>query len=169
MPYVNTYYTGTVTIGYTGGNGAAYTPIGNALQSTGVQGLTMYLHAGTLANGSGNFVMTIYGTADSSGIAYFTFRFAGRTCTIAVNVISKFDLKLLPNPVDNILYATLYPFNAQAYYLWLLDAAGRIVYMMPQPDLSKGIDVSNLSKGIYFIRVLDQENKMIVTKRFLKK
>lgn len=169
MPYVNTYYTGTVTIGYTGGNGAAYTPIGNALQSTGVQGLTMYLHAGTLANGSGNFVMTIYGTADSSGIAYFTFRFAGRTCTIAVNVISKFDLKLLPNPVDNILYATLYPFNAQAYYLWLLDAAGRIVYMMPQPDLSKGIDVSNLSKGIYFIRVMDQENKMIVTKRFLKK
>ncbi|MCL6296755.1 hypothetical protein M3P09_17270, partial [Gaetbulibacter sp. 2012CJ34-3] len=54
----NTAYTGTATIPYTGGNGAAY-GAGSPTASTGVTGLTATIQAGTLANGAGNLSLNI--------------------------------------------------------------------------------------------------------------
>jgi trimeric autotransporter adhesin len=79
-----TPYSGSVTLAYTGGNGGAY-DISTAT-STGVEGLTATLAAGTLANGAGNLVYTISGTPTSVGTATFNLSLGGQTYTITIVV-----------------------------------------------------------------------------------
>jgi hypothetical protein len=80
---LNTAYSGTMTVPYTGGNSATY-PSGAAINSTGVTGLTATLQAGTLASGSGNLIYTVSGTPTSSGptTASFALSFGGQNCTV---------------------------------------------------------------------------------------
>jgi hypothetical protein len=75
-------YSGTATLTYTGGNGGAYDV--STASSTGVEGLTATLVAGTLANGSGSLVYTISGTPTSSGTAVFNLSLGGQTCTVSI-------------------------------------------------------------------------------------
>lgn len=83
----NTAYSGTLTVPYTGGNGATY-PAGTAIASTGVTGLTATLQAGTLAIGNGNFTYTISGTATSAGNAVFALAFGTTSCNLTKAVSS---------------------------------------------------------------------------------
>ncbi len=78
-----TVYSGTVSVPYTGGNGAAYAA-GTAIASTGITGLTATLQAGTLANGAGTIVYDIKGTASGTGTASFAITFGGQTCSFSV-------------------------------------------------------------------------------------
>lgn len=77
-------YSGSVTMAYTGGNGGAYAI--SMAASTGVEGLTATLVAGTLANGSGTLVYTISGTPLSAGTASFVLSIGGQSCTITLTV-----------------------------------------------------------------------------------
>ncbi|WP_064197632.1 MULTISPECIES: carbohydrate-binding domain-containing protein [Emticicia] len=79
-----TAYTGTVTMAYTGGNGGTY-GISTA-SSTGVEGLTATVAAGTLANGAGNLIYTISGTPTSSGTATFNLSLGGKSCTVTLAI-----------------------------------------------------------------------------------
>jgi hypothetical protein len=79
-----TAYSGTVTMAYTGGNGGAY-PISTA-SSTGVEGLTATLAAGTLTNGSGTITYTIAGTPTSAGTATFNLSLGGQSCTVTITI-----------------------------------------------------------------------------------
>ena len=170
--YANTIFSSTVNVPYTGGNGATYPLPGPAVSSTGVTGLTAVLHPGTLFNGSGNLTFTITGTPASSGVASFLLDFGGQTCSLDMNVLlvnSVFDFVIAPNPVKDILQVLFIQPDAVAYYVWIYDELGRTVRMLPQPDLSNGINVSQLSKGYYYLKIMDKENKSEVTKKFLKK
>lgn len=86
-------YNKTVTVPYTGGNGADYSA-GTPIASTGVTGLTATLNAGTLAAGNGNFTFTITGTPDpfvsasTTATATFPFTFDGKSCSFTV-IINK--------------------------------------------------------------------------------
>ncbi|MFN8346143.1 MAG: carbohydrate-binding domain-containing protein [Spirosomataceae bacterium] len=77
-------YSGTATITYTGGNGGSYDV--STASSTGVEGLTATLAAGTLTTGSGSFVYTISGTPTSAGTAVFNLSFGGQTCTVSITI-----------------------------------------------------------------------------------
>lgn len=77
-------YTGTVTLTYTGGNGGAYDV--STASSTGVEGLTATLTAGTLANGSGTLIYTISGTPTSTGTAVFNLSLGGQTVTVSIAI-----------------------------------------------------------------------------------
>ncbi|WP_259017013.1 carbohydrate-binding domain-containing protein [Emticicia fluvialis] len=77
-----TAYSGTTTLAYTGGNGGYYDA--STVSSTGVEGLTATLTAGTLANGSGNLTYTISGTPTSAGTAIFNISFGGQTTTLTL-------------------------------------------------------------------------------------
>jgi hypothetical protein len=77
-------YTGTVTLAYTGGNGGKYDV--STASSTGVEGLTATLAAGTLSSGAGNLTYTISGTPTSSGTAAFNLNFGGQSYTVAIVV-----------------------------------------------------------------------------------
>lgn len=84
-PVIATAFTGTATVPYTGGSGAAY-DAGTAISSTGVTGLTATLQAGTLASGAGSLIYTIAGTPATSGTATFPITFGGQTCSFALTV-----------------------------------------------------------------------------------
>ncbi len=79
-----TAYTGTVTMAYTGGNGGTYDV--STASSTGVEGLTATVAAGTLANGAGNLTYTISGTPTSSGTATFNLSLGGQSCTVTLTI-----------------------------------------------------------------------------------
>lgn len=84
-PVIATAFTGTATVPYTGGSGAAYSA-GTAISSTGVTGLTATLQAGTLASGAGSLIYTVAGTPATSGTATFPIAFGGQTCSFALTV-----------------------------------------------------------------------------------
>jgi hypothetical protein len=77
---------GSITLGYSGGNGGAYAAMNVA--STGVGGLTARLAAGNFANGSGSLVFSISGTPTGSGTAYFPITVGGQSCTMRIGVIA---------------------------------------------------------------------------------
>jgi hypothetical protein len=82
---INTAYSGTATVPYTGGNGVAYAA-GTAIASIGVTGLSATLQAGTLASGAGNITYAISGTPTSSGTASFAITVGGQSCSLALTV-----------------------------------------------------------------------------------
>jgi hypothetical protein len=169
--YANTPFSATLALPYTGGNGLAYTQ-GNAIASSGVTGLTATLLSGTLGNGDGSLLYFISGTPTSTGNAIFTFEFGGQQCSFSLPVFSAgntnvFGFDIRPNPARNELNVILNP-GTEAYYIWIYDAIGRTVKMLPQPVLNNGIDISELPKGVYMIKVMNESNKQVLTKKFVK-
>ncbi len=84
-PTAGTAFTGTATVPYTGGNGAAYST-GVSVASTGVTGLTATLSAGTLASGAGSVTFAITGTPATSGTASFAITVGGQSCSFSMTV-----------------------------------------------------------------------------------
>ncbi|MCW3161325.1 hypothetical protein [Chryseobacterium oryctis] len=77
----------TITLPYSNGDGATYAQqIMNSIDSLGLSGLTASLSAGTLANGSGEFIITVSGTVDNGGAAYFQFELNGHSCLIVSQI-----------------------------------------------------------------------------------
>jgi uncharacterized protein (TIGR02145 family) len=74
----------SVSLPYTGGNGGFQaTQVYNSL---GVTGLTATLSSVLIANGSGNLVFTIAGTASATGTANFAVSVGGQSCSFTVAV-----------------------------------------------------------------------------------
>ena len=78
------------------------------------------------------------------------------------------DYLVYPNPVNNRLYVSFTDPSMSAYYVSITDAVGRTVYMLPRPQLTTGIDMSNCAAGVYFIHLTDEKTKTTVTKKFVK-
>jgi len=179
LPYINTAYTGSATIAYTGGNGATYPFAGPLVASTGVEGLTASIQPGTLTNGNGNLVLSITGTPTATGTASFAIDFGGVACTFNVNVVSvgnavPFDFKIIPNPIiNNNLHIELNATNQEASNIWIYDETGRKLISKSTSDLTSGsvidINVAPLPNGTYIIKVMDKLSQVIITKRFLKR
>ena len=105
-----TTYSGTMTIPYTGGSGAAYAA-GTAISSTGVTGLTATLVAGTLTSSTGSLTFNITGTPSYTGTAgaAFAISFGGQTTTATLPVIGVTALTYTPtfsagNPAIGVVY-----------------------------------------------------------------
>jgi uncharacterized protein (TIGR02145 family) len=75
-----------ITVPYTGGDGGVYS--GQAVNSTGVTGLTARLEAGTLSSGSGSLVYNISGTPTAAGTTNFELNIGGKTCNLSITVHS---------------------------------------------------------------------------------
>ncbi len=173
-PYINVPYLATVSVAYSGGNGANYPFAGTPIQSVGVTGLTISLQPGTLAMGSGVLIYNITGTPAATGTAYFYLDFGGANCILAVNVLlfsntnTALDFIIKPNPVRDILYIELANPFLSAAYVWIYDEAGKLVYTVTQPDLSVGISTAKLPRGTYLIKLMDSYTKQYLTKKFVK-
>lgn len=83
-------YKGFLRIPYTGGNGASYAPI-----SFKQNGLTFELTSGTVMNGNCNLIFEVSGTPLRSGNMTVNISFAGRSCSVEVNVLPSITV-LLP-------------------------------------------------------------------------
>jgi len=77
--------------------------------------------------------------------------------------------KLYPNPVDTKLFINLEDPLADIYYITITTLEGRVAMMLPQPQWQNGIDVSNLSTGVYVLKMMDKATKSITSKKFIKK
>ena len=175
--YVNTPFYSSANIPYSGGNGLVYTT-GSTIQSTGVTGLTATLQSGQLTNNNGELIFNITGTPLSIGSANFAIRFGDQSCNFsiqvdslnAINYNTVFDFVIISNPVNNKLQVKMKPSSRGIYYAWVYDALGRTVFMWPNPTelLSTGKDVSILAKGIYILKIMDDKNKQVLSKKFIK-
>jgi hypothetical protein len=74
----------TVTLNYTGANGANYNA--RTIASTGVTGLNATLAAGTLNNGNGTLILNITGTPNANGTVSFIITIGGKTFVFAREV-----------------------------------------------------------------------------------
>jgi hypothetical protein len=175
--FVNTPFFANAIINYSTGNGAVYNSTG-ATPSTGVSGLTAILQPGILNNGNGNLNYIISGTPTNTGAASFAINFGGQFCSFSIQVDSinninyntAFDFDIKPNPVNNKLQIKISPSSRVIYYAWVYDALGRTIFMWPNPTelISTGKDVSILAKGIYMLKIMDDKNKQVLTKKFIK-
>ncbi|KFC20187.1 DUF11 domain-containing protein [Chryseobacterium sp. FH1] len=75
----------TISIPYYNGDGSSYSQ--QSFSSTGTNGLTAVLAAGSLSNGNGNLILTVSGNSTYGGGGYyFPISLNGKECTILVNV-----------------------------------------------------------------------------------
>lgn len=73
-----------------------------------------------------------------------------------------------PNPAMDRIFVDLKDKDNAVYYITVYNSLGHTVLMLPQPELSKGIDISAFAKGIYFVQLMDKKTKSITTQRFEK-
>ena len=90
------------------------------------------------------------------------------TTGIAEEVGALPDYSIYPNPSNNKIYIRFINTNTSAYYIKIVDAMGRTLYMLPRPELDNGIDVSALYRGVYEVQLIDDKTKATVTKKFVK-
>ncbi len=102
-------YSATATLPYSGGNGQSF-PVGTALASTGVSGLTATLQAGTLTSGTGNSMYSVTGTPQSAGTASFAISFGGQSCTLSL-VVNPAGGMQVPSVYSKIYGATSITFD----------------------------------------------------------
>lgn len=80
----------------------------------------------------------------------------------------KVEFLIYPNPATQRVYVKINTAGAEAYYISVLNTLGKTVLMLPQPDLEKGIDVSALAKGVYYIQLTDKKTKSVSVQQFIK-
>jgi bilirubin oxidase len=79
-----------------------------------------------------------------------------------------FLFSVYPNPTSNSISLKLSE-NIEAYYVTIHNVVGKTVMMLPQPEIHKPIDISNLSNGTYIIQVMDKNTKSISVEKFIKR
>jgi blue copper oxidase len=90
------------------------------------------------------------------------------TQPVGINEISlSSDFTIFPNPTREKIFVQLGDVPSEIYYATVTNASGKIVMMLPKPELSSGIDVSHLKKGTYFLEFMEQKTKAKTTKKFI--
>jgi FtsP/CotA-like multicopper oxidase with cupredoxin domain len=98
-----------------------------------------------------------------------SFKVLGGTPTNDVYTEGSLNYSLYPNPATNRLFVRLADPNAAVYYVKIVNSIGRTLYMLPKPELDKGIDISNFAAGVYFMQLTDEKTKQVTTQKFVKK
>lgn len=88
---------------------------------------------------------------------------------LAVNEISdaKEEISLYPNPAHDVLYVKLLNTSDNCTYQ-LSDITGRVISNTTHFDSNKGLAVSDLETGTYFIKITNHDQNKTTTKRFIK-
>jgi hypothetical protein len=177
--YVDTPNYVIAMLPYDSGNGGIdtlnYTVIDDSIHSSGVTGLTAFTWPDTLSIGSGYLKVVIFGKPTSTGLASFAINYFGKQCTLSIPVIDAngfmntgFDFTVNPNPAKEYISLSLNSPTDIVNHVWIYDAVGKLMISLSKPDLTNGINISNLPKGVYFIKLLEDLGKKVVTKKFVK-
>ena len=87
--------------------------------------------------------------------------------SVAINNLTT-NFEIYPNPANSKIFVQLNDATNPVYYITIIDANGRAVMMLPQPNLGNGIDISSLNNGNYFIQLIDKKTKSININKFVK-
>ena len=103
-------------------------------------------------------------TARSSIISTYgwTITDAGLNCDLNTETFDTISLKLYPNPVINILNVNI-GYNLINHPYNVVDSLGRVVLKGKLNNVDNTINVEQLSKGIYYLKVSDN-----IASKFIK-
>jgi hypothetical protein len=85
--------------------------------------------------------------------------------TLSISQIDHQDFKLYPNPASNRL--VIQSSASENYHLKIINALGQVVLAQNNKVSSTDLDVSMLSKGLYFLNITS-ENSKTQTIKFIK-
>jgi beta-glucosidase len=108
----------------------------------------------------GTYTMQAYAQSDAFNINYFTFELTTTTNTQGYSLIQ--EIKVYPNPTNNILSLELSNIHSQEVRINLIDPAGKEIQGLYRGQLSTGINNftflidSQLPPGVYFIEIKDE-------------
>ena len=77
------------------------------------------------------------------------------------------DFVVYPNPATDRIAVKFQGTPLQAYYVKIVNAAGKVLMMLPRPQLTNGIDVSNLAPGLYNFVLTEEGTKRIISRSFI--
>ncbi len=91
------------------------------------------------------------------------------TSPTGINSINRSEnqFSIYPNPNHDKLFVKFNEASQSAYYIRITDALGRTLLMLPKPELQNGIDISQFSKGIYYIQLTEDKTKQTTSKTFV--
>jgi bilirubin oxidase len=97
-------------------------------------------------------------------------QFVVKPATTSVNkhLGSAADFSLFPNPSNDRLFIAFTNPETEAYYIKVINSVGRVVLMLPRPELKNGIDLSSLSKGVYILELTDFRTKLTSSRKFIR-
>lgn len=75
---------------------------------------------------------------------------------------------VFPNPVTDMMYIKYSDPGLVAYYARIINNAGKTVMMLPYPELQKGIDLKELSAGVYFVQLTEAKSRTVSVQKFIK-
>lgn len=147
-------------------NGATLTVTG------GIDGADVALTQGTALLGSGVIAGTsgtINITGASAGAATLTvsgynqlpYTISLAACGVSVKELTEIKINIYPNPASDVVYVE----NGEGLNYSITDASGKLI---SSGNYSSSINVSQFSKGLYFIKVTDLNNETHIA-RFIKK
>ena len=85
------------------------------------------------------------------------------TGNVGIKLIAINNINIYPNPVQNELFIELD--NQEVTNITIIDYSGRVVQVMTN-NTANSIDVSNLTQGIYILKISTKEG--VFTNRFIK-
>ena len=116
--------------------------------SYGSGSYTLETSGGTVLASGGNFS---YSETTSFCLPTTSFNFA---TTNSSEILAKTSFKIYPNPVNDILYVEAINFNKEDQ-LKIYDVSGRLVLTKTLNEVNTNVDISDLSSGVYFIKIAD--------------
>jgi blue copper oxidase len=81
---------------------------------------------------------------------------------------TSFNFSVYPSPATEKIKVRFEDANTKAYYAWITNATGKIVSMLPTPQVESGISIMHLAKGTYYLTIMDNTKTERVTKKFVK-
>lgn len=96
-------------------------------------------------------------------------QFVVKSSTSGLNQLSQknVDYRIFPNPTTQKISIQVFDPQVNVYYISIVNLKGKTVMMLPQPNLTKSIDVSMLAKGTYILDLMDKETKSISSQKFI--
>ncbi|MCF6366561.1 MAG: T9SS type A sorting domain-containing protein [Bacteroidales bacterium] len=151
----------TVTEGSNPVSSAEITVTGESPITTNASGIATI----NLYDGNYNYNITATGYSDYAG----SFTVAGANLpvnvamTVGIENLTENNIKLYPNPTTGILNVN----SDEPLLITIFDISGKQIYASKQPNRLFEIDLSNNSKGLYFINII-KNNKVLTEKIILK-
>jgi hypothetical protein len=76
--------------------------------------------------------------------------------------VANSDFKMYPNPSKNILFLEIKNDEFKILNAEIYELTGKLVKSFPIEETEKGLNISSLPKGLYFVKLGEQTQKLVV-------
>jgi hypothetical protein len=87
-------------------------------------------------------------------------------CTNLKETLSESSVAIYPNPASNFIEVV--SGGTEAGRIEVVDAVGRVVLGIKHANYSTTVNIQNLNNGLYFVRLINQDNKIVKEVKLVK-